>query len=185
MVAACRDRKRHQERGVTMVEVAILMSLFFAIMLGVIELSRIMFLWNTLANVTRRAAVTVAVSAPAADHSAALTAVAFGGVPLTDPVIDGSYFTVDYLNRDNEAVPAPASAGDNLRNCAQDPEGLTQCVRFVRVRLCQPGGEGDCERVPFEPLFPLGGVTGIEIRFPTFETIVPAGALGYRPGTAN
>lgn len=185
MAAASQDRKPRNQRGVTLVEVSLLMSLFFALMLGALELARIMFLWNTLANVTRRAATTVAVSAPAADHSAALTEVAFGGVPLTLPRIDGTYFMVQYLNRNSQPVPAPASAADNLRNCVQDPEGATQCARFVRVRLCLPGGGDSCERVPFDPVFPLGGVTGVDIRFPTFETVVPVGSLGYRPGIRN
>jgi hypothetical protein len=184
MAAASRPRSRRQ-RGVTMVEVALLMSLFLALILGVFELARMMFLWNTLANVTRRAATAVAVSTPAANHAPELTAIAFGGVPLSVPRIDGNYFLVEYLNLENEAVPAPACAQENLRNCAQDPAGGTQCVRFVRVRLCQPGSGDSCEQVPFEPMFPLGGVTGMEIRFPTFETVVPVGSLGYRPGICN
>lgn len=185
MVAAFQVPKLRYQCGVAMVEVALLLGLFFVMVLGVFELSRIMFLWNTLANVARRAATTVAISAPASDHTAALSAVAFGGVPLTSPAIDGSYFRVDYLDRDRQPVPVPASAADNLRNCAQDPEGAAQCVRFVRVRLCAPGSGASCEQVPYHPVFPLGGIPDMELRFPTFETTVPVGSLGYRPGIRN
>lgn len=185
MVAGSPVHRRGRQHGLAMVEVAVLMGLFLALMLGVFELSRIMFLWNTLANVTRRAAATVAVSAPAADHSAALTAVAFGGVPLSVPQISGNHFLVEYLDRNRQPVPVPPSAVDNLRNCAQDPEGVTQCVRFVRVRLCEPGGGSGCEQVSYEPLFPLGGITDMELRFPNFETVIPVGSLGYRPGLRN
>ena len=185
MAAGSPARRRRDQHGVAMVEVAVLMGLFFALRLGVFELSRIMFLWNTLANVTRRAAASVAVSAPAADHSAALTTVAFGGVPLSVPQINGQYFLVEYLDRELQPVPVPSTAVDNLRNCAQDPEGDTQCVRFVRVRLCAPGGGANCEQVPYTPLFPLGGLANMELRFPTFETVIPVGSLGYRPGLRN
>lgn len=182
MAAASPRPRRQAQRGGAMVEVALLMGVFFLLVLGTFELARIMFLWNTLANVTRRAASTVAVSAPAADHSAALTAVAFGGVPLSMPTIDGTYFSVEYLNAGMAAVPAPSSSSDNLRHCVEDPQGSTQCARFVRVRLCQPGGAGQCAPVSFEPIFALGPFNDMALAFPTFETVIPVGALGYRPG---
>lgn len=182
MAAALPVRERLRQGGVAMVEAALLIGLFFTLLLGVFELSRLLFLWNTLANVTRRAAATVAVSAPSADHSAALTGVAFGGVPLSVPSIDGSYFRVEYLNAATQAVATPVSATDNLRNCAQDPQGASGCARYVRVRLCEPDLGSDCAQVSFQPLFLVAGVGAIEIRFPTFETVVPVGSLGYRPG---
>lgn len=183
MAAAwARHRSRERQRGGAMVEVALLMGVFLLLVLGTFELARVMFLWNTLANVTRRAASTVAVSAPAADHSAALTAVAFGGVPLSAPAIDGTYFSVEYLNAGLDTVPAPSSSAANLRHCVEDPQGSTQCARFVRVRLCQPGGAGQCAPVPFEPIFAVGPFNGLALAFPNFETVVPVGALGYRPG---
>lgn len=181
MAAGWRHRRRRRQRGVAMVEAALLMGVFFLLMLGTFELARIIFLWNTLANVTRRAAATVAVSAPVADHSAALTAVAFGGVPLSVPRIDGTYFSVEYLNGSLAAVPVPASAADNLRHCVEDPQGSSQCARFVRVRLCQPGVAA-CAPVPFEPLFGIGPFGSMALVYPTFETVIPAGSLGYRPG---
>lgn len=182
MAAGWRHRRRRRQRGVAMVEAALLMGVFLLLMLGTFELARIMFLWNTLANVTRRVAATVAVSAPLADHSAALTAVAFGGVPLSVPRIDGTYFSVEYLDAALGAVPVPASATDNLRHCVEDPQGSSQCARFVRVRLCQPGVADHCEPVPFEPLFAIGPFNGMALAYPTFETVIPVGSLGYRPG---
>lgn len=182
MAAVSKPHSRRAERGVAMVEAAILMGVFFTLALGIFELARVMFLMNTAANVTRRAAAHVAVSAPAADHTAALTALAFGGIPLSVPSIDGSYFQVQYLNAAAAAVAAPASAVENLRNCAQDPQGSTGCVRYVRVRLCQPGSGDGCNPVPLVPLFPLNALAGIDIVFPTFEAVFPAGSLGYRPG---
>lgn len=180
MAAALVGRSRRHQRGSVAVEVGLLITLFFVLVIGIFDLTRIMFLWNTLSSVTRRAAASVATAAPAADHTAALTAVAFGGIPLSTPRIDGSYFRVEYLNSGGQSIAAPASALANVRACVRDPQDAG-CVRSVKVRLCRPGGSG-CERVAFEPLFPLGGITGQEILFPTFETVIPAGALGYRPG---
>lgn len=184
MVDALQAREQPRQSGGVAVETGLLMVLFFVLLLGVFDLARMIFLWNTLASISRRAAITVATSLPASDHSIALSGVAFGGVPLSVPRIDGTYFRVEYLNADHVVIATPASATDNLRNCMRHPRDPVGCVRSVRIRLCQPGAT-ECERVRFEPLFPLGGALGADIRFPTFETITPVGSLGYRPGTGN
>lgn len=182
MPAAARHRDHRRESGAIAVEVGLTIVLFLMFALGTIEVARIMFLWNTLASVTQRAALVVATSAPAADHSSTLDPIAFDGVPLSDPRIDGSFLRVEYLNRNRAAIATPTSAADNIRNCMANPLDTVGCARYVRVQLCQPGSTGACEPVPFRPLFPLAGMIGLDsgIVFPTFEAVAAAGALGYQ-----
>ncbi|HYE40065.1 MAG TPA: TadE family protein [Ramlibacter sp.] len=181
MAAVVRHSESRRENGAIAVEVALTIVLFLMFALGTIEVARIMFLWNTLSGVTQRAASVVATSAPAADHAGTLDPVAFNGVPLSDPRIDGTFLKVDYLNLNRVAIATPVSAAANIRNCMANPLDEVSCARYVRVQLCQPGGDA-CDPVPFRPLFPLAGMIGLDsgIVFPTFEAVAAAGALGYQ-----
>lgn len=184
MAAGPCPRKARRQHGTIAVEVGLLIGVFFLVVVGTMEVARAIFLWNTLAHVTRRAAENVAVSAPATDHTAALAGIAFNGVPLSSPAIDSSYLMVEYLNLNSQPIAPPACPADNVRNCTQDPQDLARCIRFVRVRLCQPGGDGACNPVPYQPVLPLAGMLGSGgLNFPTFATVTPVAALGYRPGT--
>lgn len=58
---------RHGERGVAAVEFALIASIFFTLLLGIMEMSRVMFYMNTAAEVTRlgaRLAVVCDVNTP-------------------------------------------------------------------------------------------------------------------------
>lgn len=182
---AASNRSRHgRQRGVVAVEAGILATVFFLLVFGIIEIARLMFLWNTLSAATRRAATAVAAAPLAGDHSALLDAAAFDGVPLTDPQIGGSHLRVAYLNTAREPVTPPTScAARNFVTCMQNP-GDPACVRYVRVQLCDPDGAADaCSPVEFKPLFGLPGLGDAgNLKYPTFQTDIPVGALGYRPG---
>lgn len=184
MPAGMLSNKRRRAGGAVAVEVATLMLLFVIMVMGILEIARIMFLWNTLSAVTRRGASAIAAAAPTADHSDALDRAAFGGVPLSTPRIDGSYLRVTYLNAARDIVSAPpVCPSDNVVTCMADPTGAG-CVRYVQVRLCQPGAGDACNPVQVTPLV---GITRLlfanaQLYFPTFQTVTPVGALGYQPG---
>jgi Flp pilus assembly protein TadG len=184
MTAASRFIRRRRHAGAVAIELAGLMVLFCMMVFGILEVARMLFLWNTMSAVTRRGAAAVMAAAPGADHSDALNQAAFGGVPLTSPTVDGSYLQVTYLNAAREAVATPpVCPSDNVVTCMTNP-GDASCVRYVRVRLCQPGGGDTCDPVPVTP---LAGVTSLlfgntTLYFPTFQTVTPVGALGYQPG---
>src|SRR5437762_8524909 len=46
----------HSQRGVAAVEFALIAIVFFMVLLGITEFGRIMYIWNTTQEVTRRAA---------------------------------------------------------------------------------------------------------------------------------
>lgn len=184
MTAALHSSRRPRHDGAVAVEVAALMLLFLLLVFGILEIARIMFLWNTMSAVTRRAATAVATAAPGADHLAVLNQAAFGGVPLTTPRLDGNYLQVSYLNAARQAVASPpACPSENIVTCMANPNDAA-CVRYVSVSLCQPGAGGSCDPVPFAPFL---GVTRLlfgdtPMYFPRFQTVTPVGALGHQPG---
>jgi hypothetical protein len=185
------NHNRKRERGTTAVEFALSALFFFTFVIGLLELSRAMFLWNTAAEVTRRYAQALA-SADFNDSAAQAAALRYatfnsgdGSFPMSGN-INGAHFQLRYLRDDaaTEVSPMPDCPAQNIINCASDPAG-PGCIRFVQVRLCQPGGNGSCSYVPYVPMTPLGGVLGNSIFLPTFATLVPARSLGHVPGASG
>ncbi|MTV37955.1 TadE/TadG family type IV pilus assembly protein [Duganella radicis] len=183
----------HRQRGATVAEFALSVVLFFTTMFFVIEVSRLLYLWNTLQEATRRAAYAAAVS----DFSntavmdgvrqAAVLRTTPGTLALGTPVTD-AHIRIDYLsltrNADNSlsmtAIPAaglPSCPARAHINCIANPNGAS-CIRFVRARVCAPGT--DCDAVSYQPLFPL---TGLNFALPQATTIAKAESLGYQPGS--
>jgi hypothetical protein len=53
------------------------------------------------------------------------------------------------------------------------------CIRFVRVRVCDPSNPTTCDAVQSRPIV---GLLNFAINLPKATTIVPAESLGYTPG---
>lgn len=190
-----RATKRQPQRGATVAEFALSVVCFFAAMFFVMEMTRALYLWNTLQDATRRAAATAAISdfsnaaAMSAIRQAAVLRDSPGTLPLGVPVTD-AHIRIDYLSLTRNAdkslsmtpIPAaslPACPARAHLNCIADPNGAS-CIRFVRARLCAPGAD-ECGEVRYQPLFPL---TGITPALPQAATIVKAESLGYQAGSA-
>jgi Flp pilus assembly protein TadG len=182
------------QRGTAAVEFALVMIPFLLMLFGIMELARSMYVINTLQEVTRRAA---AAAANSDFHEAALAGVRAkaifrdnaGPLALGDPITD-EHVRIEYMalirNADGSTTPTlipPASLPDspakNIANCAADSNGAT-CIRFVRVRICDPATSGSCEPVIYKTIFPT-----IKLPFPlpASTTIVPAQSLGYSAPT--
>ena len=177
------------------VEFALVALALFALLFGVLEVARAMYLWNTLQEVTRRAASGAAAAdfsdAAAMTHvrQAAVFQTSSGSPPLGSPVTD-AHVRIDYLSlaRDSAGVltltpiPAallPACPARNMLNCSADPYS-SNCIRFVRARLCADDGDtGNCNAIPYAPMTALASLS---MQLPASAAIVKAGALGYRPG---
>lgn len=185
---------RQLQRGATVAEFALSVVIFFVALFFVMELARVLYLWNTLQEATRHAAAAAAVSdfsnaaTMNAIRQAAVLRDSAGTLPLGTPVTD-AHIRIDYLsltrNADNSLtmtpIPAaslPACPARAHINCIANPNGAS-CIRFVRVRLCAPGADA-CGDVQYQPLFPL---TGINHTLPQATTITKAESLGYQPGS--
>ena len=182
---------RHQQ-GIALVEFGLTALVFFTFMFGMIEVARAMFLWNTLPEVTRRAARAAAftdfTNAPAlaAVRNDAVLRTTPGTLVLGGDISDANV-RIDYLSVSTAGVMAPvatmpACPTRNAINCMTNPNG-TNCIRLVRARLCQPDADA-CTSVPYTPLVGLVGrlLSPGTLNFPSFSTVVAAETLGYTAG---
>jgi len=143
-----------KQQGTTTVEFAIVATMLFTVIFGVMEVGRALFVWNTLTEATRRGARVAAVC-PVNHPSIARVAVL--GDPLggdTSPMIHGlstANVQLEYL--DDSGTPTAAF-----------PE-----IRYVRVSI---------NNYQHRLMIPLLAQT---ITAPPFSTTLPAESLGYIP----
>ena len=184
------------QRGAVTAEFALVSLIFFTFVFAVMEMARAVYLFNTLQEVSRRAAMMAAVtdfSDPAAMAAVRRQAVfrdSPGALLLGDPITD-AYVHIDYLSLASAAggglaltpiaaASLPACVARQRLNCVADPNGGS-CIRFVQVRLCSPGsGDGACAPVQYQTLIPL---ISFPAMLPISTTIVRAESLGMRPGS--
>ena len=176
------------QRGSAIVEFGMVCLVFMPLLFAMFEYGRLLFLWNTLPEVTQRAARAAAMtdfSDPAAMQALRRTAlfrVDDGPLPLA-PNVSSANLRIDYLWQDAGGGLAPlpllpACPLANRINCARDSHGPA-CISFVRVRLC--GNGADCPALSYEPLLPMVPVPAV---MPSASTLVAAESLGYVPGQA-
>lgn len=178
------------QRGTTIVEFAMFAFIFFSIVLGTVELARALFLWNTMVEATHRAARGAAHAGFAPNtltqvRKSAMFADTPGIIMLGD--LTPANLRIDFLNGNLAKVQSasmPACPEKNILNCNTDING-SNCIRFVRVRLCVNDGLDACKPVPYVPLVGAGFFPANAINIPTFSTIRPVGLLGHQPGTSS
>lgn len=179
---------RHQ-RGSTAVEFALIVIIFLTFIFGVLEFARLMFLYNTLYDATRRGA-TVAASSDFSNAASmdkvrqqAIFRTSPGGLLLMPELTDKA-IRIDYMSLSNTAgtlalTPIssgnlPANPAENRRNCLLDPNA-GNCVRLVRVRVCDPNMTDDCKPMHFKTLTSL---VRLDLPLPMATTIAQAQTLG-------
>lgn len=147
---------RSRQRGVTCVEFAIIGSVFFTLLFGVIEFGRALFVANALTESTRRGARMAAVC-PVGDPAPALVAIFANadGASRIAPDLTTANVVVSYLNQ----------AGATIAN----PTANYAAIRYVQVRIVNFTQE---MLIPF--LLP-------EILMPAFTATLPIESLGYSP----
>ncbi|MGJ7915266.1 TadE/TadG family type IV pilus assembly protein [Massilia sp. LXY-6] len=192
-----RLRPRTSQAGTTAIEFALLAGLFFTLVFGTIEVARLMFVYNTLQEVTRRAAV-AAVNVYPGDTTAidkvkqdAVFRTSPGDLALAPPVSDQN-IRIEYLAllRDTSSgalslskidqSALPTCAAKNRQICMQNPNAAN-CIRFVQVSVCDTADSSNCVPVKSQMLLPL-----VDLRLPLHKatTIATAESLGYVAGTA-
>jgi Flp pilus assembly protein TadG len=185
--------RARREQGATAVEFALLAILFFTLVFGILEIARLVYLFNTLQEVTRRAAA-LAINSPFDPNSQktvreqAMLINKSGtlvlGAPVTPAHLKLEYLSLSRVSANALTTPRvtslPADPAANRVNCLTNPYGAS-CIRFVRVRICQPDAGDGCTPVPYQMLFPLINLSGLTL--PRSQTTVPAQNLGLEPGT--
>lgn len=175
-------------RGSATIEFGMVCMVFMPLLFAMFEYGRLLFLWNTLPEVTQRAARAAAItdfSNPAAMQAlrqSALFRDDDGALPLA-PNVSSANIRIEYLWQSAAGALAPlpllpACPMANRINCMRDSHG-SSCISFVRVSLC--GSGAGCSALAYEPLLPMVPVPGV---MPSSTTLVAAESLGYSPGQA-
>lgn len=144
-----------REQGLFLVEFAIIASVMFLVLFAVIELSRLIWIWNTADEATRRGARVAAVCP--IDHPAVLneTIFATAGGGTKSPILNNlttNEVVVKYLTND----------------------GVTESTDFGAVRYVSVAIVGYQVKL----LIPFINKT---LNMPTFQTTLPAESLGLIP----
>jgi Flp pilus assembly protein TadG len=173
------------QAGVAAVEFALVAILFFTFMFGIMELARGMYIFNTLQEVTRRAAVAAANADFSETENLRVRRFAiFRDPDDARPLAFAAPVTAEHIRIDYLAVvrtssePQLINSGDlttpaeNRKTCAGNPNDA-KCVQLVRVQVCAPNT--NCTPVPYQSLFSF--VT-LPVNLPTSTTIVAAETLG-------
>lgn len=147
MAAKITATKRSQQ-GTTAVEFAIVGVVFFTVLFGLIDLSRIFFELAALDESTRRGARVAAVC-PVNDPYVAQTALFAGLIPN----LTSGNISVQYLDANGAVVGAPAGAGYGT-------------IRYVQVAI---------QNFQLQTFIP--GLAAV-ISMPAFATTIPSESLG-------
>lgn len=184
-------QQHHQrtERGVVTIELALVMAIFLLLVIGTLEVMRVMFMLNAVQDVTRVAARAAAVTDyTRIDDMAALRRHALlraddGALPLL-PELGPGQINIEYLGQNADGsirtIARPACPAQNVVNCNRDPHGGS-CIRLVRVSICaEAGGNGACTPLAYRPM--TGMVPGFNfLTVPPSATVVKAESLGFIP----
>jgi len=184
-----------RQRGTAAVEFALLAAVFFTLVFGIFEVARLMFVYNTLQEVTRRAAA-AAVNVYPRDGAAiqqvkqeAVFRDSPGELMLAPSITDAS-IRIEYLALKRDPVSSelslakidegdwPNCAAQNRQICMRDPNA-NNCIRFVQVSICDTADATNCKPVNSTTMLPLVTLT---VPLHKATTIAPAESLGYKMG---
>lgn len=159
-----------KQRGAAAVEFALICLLFFTILFAILEFGRMMYVYNTMQEVTRRGA-REAVVRWVSDEEAIKSIAFFGGtaIPAGVEVTDAN-MNIDYLNKAGNVIPEenrPDDPGANLSACG-DPDFVDVCIYSVRVSITG---------VSYSPMVSL--FSFLNVNLPPATVTMHAESLGF------
>jgi Flp pilus assembly protein TadG len=157
-------------RGVATVEFAIVSLVFFTMLFAILEFARLLYVHNTLQEVTRRGARAAVVRW--VDQEAAIKQFAlFGGTSLpAGAEITTNNVLIEYLAADGTAVTGtarPTDPSDNLSACG-DALRTANCIFSVRVSIVN---------ATYTPLFSL--FSSFNVALPGSSVTMHAESMGF------
>lgn len=186
-----RSGHRHQG-GAAAVEFALIAAIFFTLLFGIVELGRFLYLFNTVQEVTRRAAREAVVSCTDETkqngiRSRAVLATGTPGASLPAGwEVTDARVVIDYLDKNQDTqnpigryIACPSPFNGNILKCEAD---AADCIKFVRVRVCDYQNQNQCDPVQYVPMMGLlvpTRVLDLRIEIPGSTVIMPAESLGY------
>ncbi len=142
--------------------------MFFTLLFGALEFARMLFIYNTLQEVTRRAAREMTVRWTD-DEAAARSLALFGAASLPgSPQITAASIRIDYLTADGNPVAVlPSDPSDNLSACGNAAR-TASCIHSVRVSILP---------VNYSPMLSLFGFLNLSL--PASSVTMPAESMGF------
>lgn len=182
-----RPTSGRRQCGIALVEFAFVAPVFFLLLFGVIEFGRLLYLWNTVQEITRYAAREAVVTdftkttAINAIKQAAVFNSSTGSLPGSGEVT-AERVRIRYVYASGQVVDTPGmTPADNVDNCGQNPP-LASCI--VAVEACVSVDAGCTTGVPFDFLLGyLPATAGLTI--PPSTVRMPAESLGYVPALSS
>lgn len=181
--------KSGRQYGAAAVEFAIVASLLFILLFGILEFGRMFYVLNSVQEVTRHAAREAVVRwVDNSSTAPAKTIALFGrsaipaGAEITVNNIDIKYLDADRVEIASSNLPP--SAGDNITACL-DPSGSYDCIAYVSVSIINAtyapvvGFFSSIELTAFP--FSVADPFRIDLRIPipASTVIMPAESMGY------
>jgi hypothetical protein len=157
-----------RQKGVAAIEFALVAMIFFTLLFGVLEFARLLYVFNSVQEVTRRAAREATVrwtSDTAVIKSIAL----FGGAALPGGAeVTGAHITIEYLQANGDPIGTPPDdPGDNLSACG-DATRTASCIDSVRVSVVG---------VTYIPMISLFGF--LTLPLPPSQVTMHAESMGF------
>jgi hypothetical protein len=190
-----RRRPLFLQRGTAAVEFALLAAIFFTFVFGIIETARLMYVYNTLQEVTRHAATAAANVYPGNTRriqevkQEAIFRNSPGELVLASPISDKN-IRIEYLALTRESLTGamslskidegslPTCEAQNRQRCMRDPNA-DNCIRFVQVQVCDEADASSCRPVTSKIFLSL---VDMRVALHRATTIAPAESLGYEMG---
>jgi hypothetical protein len=184
----CPSSPRNAQHGVAAIEFALVATILFALLFGIIEFGRLFFTINSVQEITRRAAreqvvrwytAKDAVQRMAVLRPGSTGTVNFPGAgDITNAGVGLSFHnTYAQAAAGSNAINPSGTPSDNVSNCLNNE---TNCIRYVRATLADTNGTpfNLLDDVPLDfnviaPYMPAGQFT-----LPRSTVIMPAEALG-------
>jgi hypothetical protein len=183
------------QRGAATVEFALIAIVFFMVLLGIMEFGRIMYIWNTAQEVTRRAAREAVVRDFSAAETGAIKRESIfqagtsgtvnlpAGAEVTNATVRLVYLTVD-AGGNTVAITAgnmPLDPADNISACNDVLRVTISCIKFVQA--CIAADDTCANSILYQPMVLLLANLGINlaINIPASSVVMPAESLGFVP----
>ena len=162
---------RQRQRGVATVEFALVCMMFLTLVFGAIEFARLLYVYNSLQEVTRRAAREMTVRW-ITDEAAVKTMALFGAASLPGgaEITTGS-INIEYLSADGSVVSnanLPSDPADNLSACG-DAARTASCIYSVRVSI---------NSVNYSPMLTL--FSFLNLTLPSSSVTMHAESMGFQ-----
>lgn len=160
-------------------------ALLLTLLFGVMELGRILVVWNSAQEVTRRAARNAAIRGfdmtPSIQYAAVLQPGVSSGTASFPGVVEITNWTVliQFMAGEFGALTAtapPVNAALNQSNCTQ---GISPCITAVQASLCAPNTT-PCQPLSYLPIGIFGSV--FQLFLPISTVTLPLESAGAVSG---